>query len=108
MEKCGEVCGVVGEGCGEERDDWLAMGGRTLVEGMTEEHVELEDLRRFLLRLPYLDRIGILFFFRDLFGFDVSSVGVLATFSCEEETKFVTKYTEIKIYYLKSTNNTCT
>lgn len=76
---------MVGEGWGEERDDWLAMGGRTLVEGITEEHVELEDLRRFLLRLPYLDRIGILFFFRDLLGFEVSSVGVLATFSCREE-----------------------
>lgn len=83
VEKWGEVCGVVGEGCGEDRDDWLAMGGRTLVEGITEDE-ELEDLRRFLLRLPYLDRIGILFFFRDLLGFEVSSVGVLATFSCRE------------------------
>lgn len=83
VEKWGEVCGVVGEGWGEDRDDWLAMGGRTLVEGITEDE-ELEDLRRFLLRLPYLDRIGILFFFRDLLGFEVSSVGVLAMFSCTE------------------------
>lgn len=77
----------MGEGCGEEREDWLAMGGRTLVEGMTEEHVELEDLRRFLLRLPYLDSIGILFFFRDLLGFEVSSVGVLTTFSYKRRNK---------------------
>lgn len=56
------------------------MGGRTLVEGITDE-VELEDLRRFLLRLPYLERIGILFFFRDLLGFDTSSEVVFTTFS---------------------------
>lgn len=80
VEKCGEVCGVVGEGWGEESDAWLAMGGRTLVEGITDE-VELEDLRRFLLRLPYLERIGILFFFRDLLGFDTSSEVVFTTFS---------------------------
>lgn len=48
------------------------MGGLTLVEGITEL-VELEDRRRFLLRFPYLDNIGILFFLRDLLGLGVSS-----------------------------------
>lgn len=56
------------------------MGGRTLVDGITEQ-VELEDLRLFLLRLPYLDKIGILFFFRDLLGFGVSSKTVLTVLS---------------------------
>lgn len=62
----------MGDGCGDERDDWLAIGGLTLVEGITEL-VELEDRRRFLLRFPYLDNIGILFFLRDLLGLGVSS-----------------------------------
>ena len=42
------------------------MEGRTQVEGTMV--VELTDLRRFLLRLPYRETMGILFFFRAFFG----------------------------------------
>lgn len=89
-EKWGEVCGVVGDGWGDERDDWLAMGGLTLVEGITEL-VELEDRRRFLLRFPYLDNIGILFFLRDLLGLGVSSTLLFLQLSCRKDSSYLPK-----------------
>lgn len=106
-EKWGEVCGVVGDGCGDERDDWLAIGGLTLVEGITEL-VELEDRRRFLLRFPYLDNIGILFFLRDLLGLGVSSTQLFLQLSCRKFVKdslYLPKlsFTNVPTYQFMST-----
>lgn len=79
-------------GTGEAREDVCdAIGGRTLVEGIILLLLADADERRLLFLLPYLDKIGILFFLRDLFGFcTVSGIGDFSFNSvcCKDNQKF--------------------